>query len=145
MDILVEGVHRNSVLEWFGDPAHHALVLERAFGSLTTVGDRRWSFTLASRPRPREVEWHFVEVDERHGGRRIQVELSGRRTNGFLRFSLRTMKPSSNTLVTLHAEYESGKFFGEMMNRMTIQKAFEKGFRDVLSAVKTEIESSERS
>jgi hypothetical protein len=82
------------------------------------------------------MTYRFERVDEEHGGRRVHVALGGRRTTGTLHYSLRTMKPSTNTLVTLHVDLQSGGFLGQLAEMAGLRERLEKGFRVILENVK---------
>jgi hypothetical protein len=47
-------------------------------------------------------------------------------------YSLRTMKPSTNTLVTLHLDYDAGGLLGELVNRAGLMAGIEAGMKKVL-------------
>ena len=118
VDTLLEGHSRDDVLEWLGDPAKHQALLEAGFDEVTAQGTGRYVAKLGLMGRTVEVEYTFLEKDESHGGRRVNIELGGRRTKGELHYSLRTMKPKSNTLVTLHADYTAGRLLGPLLDQL---------------------------
>lgn len=138
-DILVEGVRRDDVLTVLSDPARHARFLDGAFDGLTAEGPGRYTLTVKTPGRSREMSYRFERVDEEHGGRRVHVSLDGRRTKGVLHYSLRTQKPSTNTLVTLHADIDSGGFLGQLAEMAGLRERLDKGFRVILENIKREV------
>jgi len=131
-DLLIEGVRRDDVLAWLSEPAHHARILEGAWDGCVQTGPGAFTLTLKTGPRSREMTYRFERVDEEHGGRRVHVTLGGRRTNGKLHFSLRTMKPAANTLVTLHADLDNGGLLGMVAEWAGLRVRLDQGFRAML-------------
>ena len=76
--------------------------------------------------------YRFVSADESHGGRRIIIETTGKRVAGKMHFSLRTMKPSTNTLVTLHLDYNPGGPLGSVINAAGLRTALNDGLIKML-------------
>jgi carbon monoxide dehydrogenase subunit G len=138
-DILLEGMRRDDVLAWLSEPARHGRLLEGAFDGVTTTAPGRYVVTVSTPPRKREMTYTFEHVDEEHGGRRVHVTLGGRRTTGKLHYSLRTMKPAGNTLVTLHADIESGGVLGMLAEWTGLRDRLDKGFRAMLENLKREV------
>ena len=62
-----------------------------------------------------------------------------KRTQGTLSYSLRTMKPSTNTLVTLHMDYEPGPMLGALLDQNGIRRALENAYRTALSNILSHI------
>jgi hypothetical protein len=114
-DLLLEGVRRDVVFEWLCDPAHHRAVVEGAFDGFVDEGPGRFRLAVRTPPRTRELVYRFDRADDSHGGRRVYVNTEGKRFRGQLSYSLRTMKPSSNTLVTLHMDYDPGAVVGALL------------------------------
>lgn len=141
VDRLVEGVGRQDVLDWLAAPGHHDPLLRAAFSDVRPLGDGGFVARL-DLPTPVSIEYRFREVDERHGGRRVLVSLGGKRTRGELHYSLRTMKPSTNTLVTLHADYTSGRVLGPLLDAAFVRKALEAGMKKMLDALDAQLPRS---
>ena len=141
-DVLIEGVRRDDVLTWLADPAHHEKILDGAWGSLKSLGGGKWEVMVPTALRTRPMTYAFDHVDEDHGGRRVHVTLSGKRTNGKLHWSLRTQKPSTNTLVTLHADIDSGGALGALAAQLGMRERLEQGFRTMTENVKKGVAAS---
>lgn len=135
-DILIEGIKRDDVLTWLATPANHARLVEGAFDTVKVEGEGRFTLTLKTGPRTRELTWKFEQVDEEHGGRRVHVALGGKRTTGKLHFSLRTMKPAGHTLVTLHADIDTGGVLGLLAEQLGLRDRLGRAFAAVLENLK---------
>lgn len=144
-DLLIEGVRRDDVLAWLGRPENHARFLEGAFDGLAADGPHTWKITLKVPPIPREMTYTFERVDEEHGGRRVHVNLGGRRTTGTLHYSLRTMKPAANTLITAHVDLRGGGLLNQVVEMAGLRKRLEQGFEKALANVKRLVEAEARS
>jgi len=131
-DILITGIRRDDVFAWLSDPDHHVPLLEGAFGGCRRNSEKDWELDIAVPGRPRVMGYRFISADESHGGRRIIVETSGKRLAGKLHYSLRTMKPSTNTLVTLHMDYSPGGALGSVINAAGLRSALENGMTSML-------------
>ena len=138
-DTLVEGMRRDDVLAWLAEPANHGRILEGAFDGMTSAGPGRYTITIKSPPKNREMSYTFERVDEEHGGRRVHVALGGRRTTGKLHYSLRTQKPSTNTLVTLHVDLEGHGVLDRLVEAAGLRKKLEDGFKVVLDNLQREL------
>ncbi len=108
-DILIESQSRDEVLAWLGRPENHRILLEGAFEDVKELAPGDYTAVVRAPIRPKELTYTFDRVDEEHGGRRVHVKLGGRRTRGVLHYSLRTTKPSTDTLVTLHMDFKPGE------------------------------------
>jgi len=142
-DALIEGIRREAVFEWLSDPEHHNRFLQGAFDATDRVGDRRWDLTMKITPKTRVVGYEFLEADGSHGGRRVLCQTTGKRTAGKLHYSLRTVKPSSNTMVTLHADYEPGGLLGRALDMAGLREALESRYQKVLDNLVREILSDQ--
>ena len=130
-DILLTGVRRDDAFDWLGNPANHDAVLDGAFDSVAgSNGD--YQLGISTPGRKRKMGYRFTAKDDDHGGRRILVETSGKRTRGKLNYSLRTMKPSRNTLVTIRMDYEPGGTLGGLINSTGLAEALETGLGKML-------------
>lgn len=135
-DVLLEGVRRDDVLAWLADPAHHHAILQGAWGSVKPTADGAWDVTVPTALRTRTMSYAFDRVDDDHGGRRVHVKLGGKHTSGKLHWSLRTVKPSTNTLVTLHADIDPGGILGALAEQTGMRERLEQGFRAMVENVK---------
>lgn len=138
-DILIEGIRRDDVLAWLSDPKNHDTLVEGAFDGTAKKGTGEYDLTLKVSPKARVMGYRFDHVDEEHGGRRVHVVTTGKRTNGRIHYSLRTMKPSTNTLVTLHYDFDSGGPIGQIMEALGLRKRLEDGFRQILDNLKAAV------
>jgi carbon monoxide dehydrogenase subunit G len=138
-DILIEGIRRDDVLDWLAKPDNHRRILDGAFGPITEKGAGSYEVPLQTPPRNRTLSYSFDHLDNEHGGRRVHVRTAGRRLNGSLHYSLRTMKPALNTLVTLHLDYDTGGALGGLMDAMLIRKPLEAGLKKMLENLQREI------
>ena len=138
-DVLIQGIKRDDVLAWLSVPGHHARVLEGAWGGMSAKGDGEYDLQLTGAPRPRSMHYRFDRLDDDHGGRRVHVETKGRRVNGHLHYSLRTMKPSMNTLVTLHADFGEMGVLGQLSEQLGLRATLDAGFKKMLENLEREI------
>lgn len=141
-DVLVEGQRRDDVLAWLSEPANHANLLRGAFDGLEEHGPGDYTVILKLAPLPRRMTYRFDHVDADHGGRRIHVVTGGKRTGGKIHFSLRTEKPSTNTRVTLHADFDTGGPLGMLVAQIGLQKKLEDGYRKVLENLRDSLARS---
>ena len=132
-DILLEGVRRDTVFAWLSDRANHGQILEGAFEGVRSVGPGDFDLTVTLLGRSRTLEYRFDRPDDSHGGRRVLVETGGKRLRGKLNYSLRTMKPSTNTMVTVTMDYEPGRVLGALLNTAGLNEALEKNLAAVLA------------
>ncbi|MFZ5481096.1 MAG: SRPBCC family protein [Myxococcota bacterium] len=139
-DILIEGIRRDDVLDWLGDRANHARLLQGAFDGVKEIGPGDFELTVKAPPHTRTLRYTFDHVDTEHAGRRVHVKTAGRRLDGKLHYSLRTTKPSTNTMVTLHADFDSG-VFGALVEQMGLRKRLEEGYRKVLENLQRELDA----
>jgi hypothetical protein len=142
VDTLVEGVRRDDVFTWLSEPSRHEALLKAGFLEVRAVGPNAWSMTIPVPARPVEVIYRFRAPDDEHGGRRVLVDLDGPRTKGELHFSLRTMKPSTNTMVTVHADYKSGRLLGPLLDRFFLEKAMREGMTGMLAELQRTVSGS---
>lgn len=139
-DILIEGIRRDDVLEWLAKKENHTRMLDGAFDGMTEKGPGQYELTLKTGPLPRTLAYTFDHVDNEHGGRRVHVKTAGRRLEGKIHYSLRTMKPALNTLVTLHADYDTGGPLGGIIDSTLLRKRLEEGYKKVLENLQREIQ-----
>lgn len=131
-DILLEGIKRDVAFAWLSDPAHHGLFLQGAFDGFSENGPGDYTLTVKGAGKTRELGYRFDRPDDSHGGRRVLVQTSGKRFRGKLSYSLRTMKPSRNTLVTLHIDYDPGSALGALLDRAGLNDRLEQSCRALL-------------
>lgn len=126
-DILLEGVRRDEAFEWLREPANHRALVEGAFDGFVENGVGDYTLTVKSPGRSRALGYRVEGSDDQHGGRRVYVQTTGRRFAGRLSYSLRTMKPSTNTLVTLHLDFEPGAALGPLALALGLEDRLRRG------------------
>ena len=136
-DILITGVRRNDVFEWLSESEKHLHFLQAGFPEARSDGSMLW-LPFSGGFKTRELGYQFLRPDDSHGGRRVLVQTYGKRTSGTLNFSLRTMKPSSNTLVTLHMDYRTGTVLAPVLSA-SIEEELLRCFNLVLEAIQQQI------
>ena len=138
-DTLIEGIRRDDVLGWLGNAENHERFLSAAFDRVEAQGSGKYLLTLKAVPRPIQMVYQVVRVDDAHGGRRVLCTTSGKRAEGKLHYSLRTMKPAKNTMVTLHQDYKAGRLLGPLLDAAGTGKALEAAWVQALAALREEI------
>jgi hypothetical protein len=116
-DVLVEGLRRDVVFEWLSSFSVHADFLRAGFPDLEVLNENTLSLPFSGGWKSRVLTYRFLEADDKFAGRRIQIATDGKRLKGHLHFSLRTMKPSTDTLVTLHMDYDPGSMLGKVLEQ----------------------------
>ena len=134
-DILITGVRRDDAFQWLSDPANHPGILNGAFEQVNSTDAEYLELTLNTPGRKRVMGYRFIGPDDSHGGRRVRVETSGKRTRGKLNYSLRTMQPSTNTLVTLHLDSDPGGPLGGLVTAVALRTALEAAMKIILENV----------
>lgn len=130
-DTLLTGIRRDDVFEWLGNPENHDKIVAGAFDSVS--GSRgQYELSLTTPGRKRTMSYRFKAKDDGHGGRRVIVDTAGKRTQGQINFSLRTMKPSTNTMVTVRMDYNPGGALGGLVNSSGLAQALESGLARML-------------
>ena len=142
-DVLVEGLRRDVVFEWLSNFSVHAEFLKAGFPNLEVLEQDALSLPFSGGWKSRILTYRFLEADDNFAGRRIQIETDGKRLKGHLHFSLRTMKPSTDTLVTLHMDYDPGSILGKVLEQ-DINNSLAEAFVQSLSALKTNCERDMR-
>ncbi len=140
-DVIVDDRSREQVLEWLATPENHAVLLNGAFENVQTKGRGDFEAVLPTPIKRRALGYRFLRSDEEHGGRRVHVELTGPRIGGTLHYSLRTMKPTTNTLVTLHVDYDTGGLLGTLIDHGGLRRPYEEAWKKVLANLKQAVES----
>ena len=133
-DVLLKGHRREPVFEWLGELNNHVSFLKNAFDEVKET-DEGLELVYGPSFRKRSIPYTSLRKDGEHGGRRIRIQTGGKRTTGNISYSLRTMKPSSNTLVTLHFDYEPGGVLGELLNNFLIREELVKRFTEALEQI----------
>jgi len=139
-DALIEGIRRDDVLQWLGKPEVHGRFLTGGFDSVKAKGANEYVLTLRIGPRSIQMGYQVGRIDDAHGGRRVLCTTTGKRTAGKLHFSLRTMKPAKNTMVTLHQDYKAGRLLGPLLDAAGTRKALEDAWRGALEGLVAEIQ-----
>ncbi len=116
-DILVQGLRRDDVFNWLANFGVHKDFLQAGFPKLEQVDDSTLSLPFTGGWKERTLIYRFIEADDNFAGRRIQIATDGKRLKGHLHFSLRTMKPSTDTMVTLHMDYDPGSVLGKVLEQ----------------------------
>ncbi len=130
-DLLLTGIRRDAAFAWLSKPDNHTGILSGAFADVSGSAGQ-YDITVHTSLRSRKMTYRFDRADDSHGGRRVLVTISGKRTRGTLHYSLRTMKPSTNTLVTIHMDYDPGSLLGLVANSTGLREALETGWAAVL-------------
>ena len=141
-DTLLKGVRREEAFVWMSDFSNHINFLSRAFSVQPTSKPEMLNLELSTKLKKRTLGYELLARDNSHGGRRIKIKLSGKRTSGNLNYSLRTMKPSSNTLLTIHLDYSAGNALGVLIAELSLNHALEKSFKQVAEDISSQITNS---
>ena len=136
-DVLLEQVKRDDAYEWLCDFECHRQFLYATFSIVSDNEISKDKLTLSYDGgfKNRQMEYVLSERDENHGGRRIKIALSGKRTTGYVKYSLRTLKPSSNTMLTIHMDYQSTGVVGWLINKIALQQDLEEHWKRVGQAI----------
>ncbi|MEE2752331.1 MAG: hypothetical protein VX519_12935 [Myxococcota bacterium] len=139
-DILITGIRRDPIMHWLEKPENQSRILESAFDRVIPTNPGSWEVSFSAGPLSRSMGYEFLTVDDAHGGRRVRFKTTGRRTQGSLTFSLRTVKPPSNTMVTLHHDYTPGRVIGAVLDVALARTALEESWKRVLENLRREVE-----
>lgn len=107
-DIMLRGIKRDEVFDWLGEVANQKRILEGAFDGFVEKSPGHYELSLNTPVKKRTLTYKVAGNDDSHAGRRVLVDTSGKRFEGKLNYSLRTLKPSTNTLVTMHMDFDPG-------------------------------------
>lgn len=124
-DILLEDVRRDDLFEWLGNMENHISFLKSAAKEVQQKSPTELTLTIASKFKSRQVGYILKKKDDEHGGRRVRIETTGKRSSGLLSYSLRTMKPSRNTMLTITWDYKSGSLLGVALEQFSLQESYE--------------------
>ena len=138
-DVLVNGLRRDDVFQWMANFNVHPEFLRTGFPELKVIDDHTVALPFNGGWKRRELVYRFIEADDRHAGRRIQIATEGKRLEGHLHFSLRTMKPSTDTMITLHMDYDPGSILGKVLES-DINEELAKRFVQCLEQLKVNVE-----
>ena len=136
-DILLEDIQRDDIFEWLGNLDNHLLFLSPFVDNKQTHNDEL-SITLTTKFKKRIIGYHIHKKDDDHGGRRVKIITKGKRSTGVLSYSLRTMKPSRNTMLTITWDYEVGSALGIILNSISLSQSYQ----DFLDAITSNIEKN---
>ena len=135
-DILLEDVRRDDLFEWLGNMENHISFLKSATRGLEQQSPTELTLTISSKFKSRKVGYILKKKDDEHGGRRIRIETTGKRSSGLLSYSLRTMKPSRNTMLTITWDYKSGSLLGMALEQLSLQESYENFLMTILNNIK---------
>ena len=135
-DILLEDVRRDDLFEWLGNMENHLSFLKSATKDVQQQSSTNLTLTIASKFKSRQVGYILKKKDDEHGGRRIRIETTGKRSSGLLSYSLRTMKPSRNTMLTITWDYKSGSILGMVLEQLSLQESYEEFLNTILQHIK---------
>ncbi len=135
-DILLEDVRRDDLFEWLGNMENHLSFLQKATKSVQQKSPNELTLTITTKFKSRQIGYILKKKDDEHGGRRIRIETTGKRSSGLLSYSLRTMKPSRNTMLTITWDYKSGSLLGMALEQFSLQESYETFIRTILQNIK---------
>ena len=137
-DILLQQVKRDDAYEWLSDFHNHRQFLYTTFSIVSDSELSNETLQISFEgglKKNRPMSYSLIERDDNHGGRRIKVKVTGKRTTGIVKYSLRTMKPSSNTMLTIHMDYESNGLVDWLLNKIALQQDLEEHWKRVASEI----------
>lgn len=124
-DILLKDVRRDDLFEWLGNMENHISFLKSAAKEVHQKSPTELTLTIESKFKSRQVGYILKKKDDEHGGRRVRIETTGKRSSGLLSYSLRTMKPSRNTMLTITWDYKSGSLLGIALEQFSLQESYD--------------------
>ncbi len=130
-DVTICGLRRDAVFDWLSAPANHERLLRGAFARVQPRGGGAFEVEIGAPYAGGTLTYRVTGQDDSHGGRRVLVRLEGQRTTGALHWSLRTTPPSSDTLVTLHVDYEPGGTLWRVADSLYLRRRLESSWRRV--------------
>ena len=137
-DILLQKVKRDDAYEWLCDFKNHRQFLYTTFSIVSDNDISKEMLQISFEgglKKNRQMGYSLIERDDKHGGRRIKINVSGKRTSGIVKYSLRTMKPSSNTMLTIHMDYESKGVFDWLINTISLKQDLEEHWKRVAQEI----------
>ena len=123
-DILLTNARRDEVFDWLGELSNHPVFLKNVFSSVQEENETTLRVSLNAGFKNRSFSYIFEQKDDGHGGRRIRIKTDGKRSRGTISYSLRTMKPSRNTLLTITWDYSAGSQLGALLNAINIKETY---------------------
>ena len=135
-DVLLEDVRRDDLFEWLGNMDNHLSFLKSATKNVEQKSPTELTLSIATKFKTRQVGYLLKKKDDEHGGRRIRIETTGKRSTGLLSYSLRTMKPSRNTMLTITWDYKSGSILGMALEQISLQESYETFLHTILQNIK---------
>lgn len=140
-DITVRGFNRESVFEWLGKPSNHERILKGAFDEIRTLDKGIYELFVALPGYRSALGYELRGTEDDHGGRRVLVDITGRRMGGVLHYSMSTQKGTTNTVVTLHFDYSPDGLVGKLLDSTMLRPRLERSWTRVLENLRREIES----
>ena len=138
-DILLEGIQRDVLFERLCSMQTHSNILKGADAAPKEISTDHFDINISGRFKTRTMGYHIEKRDDEHGGRRVRIKTTGKRSSGLLSYSLRTMKPSRNTLVTLTWDYSPGDALGKILDAVSLQEAYRNFLKSLLSSLVQEV------
>ncbi|MEC7987343.1 MAG: SRPBCC family protein [Myxococcota bacterium] len=134
-DLLLTNARRDEVFAWLGDPTNHPSFLQNVFSQVEEESPDSFRISLKAGFKKRTFLYRFDQKDDSHGGRRIRIKTTGKRAEGTISYSLRTMKPSRNTLLTVTWDYSAGGQLGYLLNQLNIQQTYMEHIKKILGEI----------
>lgn len=134
-DILLENVRRDDLFEWLGNLENHISFLNHASKSVVQQSSTELTITIGSKFKSRQMGYILKKKDDEHGGRRVRIETTGKRSAGLLSYSLRTMKPSRNTMLTVTWDYQIGSLLGMLLDPLSLQESYDGFIQKILENI----------
>ena len=134
-DILLEDIQRDDIFEWLGNLDNHLLFLTPSVQKIEKISMNELSISLTTNIKNRSFLYTVHKKDDEHGGRRIKIITTGKRSTGILSYSLRTMKPSRNTMLTITWDYEVGSALGLLLNTVSLSKSYQRFLNDITAQI----------
>ncbi|MBN1337110.1 MAG: SRPBCC family protein [Deltaproteobacteria bacterium] len=128
-DVTIGGLRRDAVYAWLGEPGNHLHLLEGAFRHVQPRGVGVFEIEIGIPMAGGRLTYEIAGQDGSHGGRRVHVRLTGPRITGRLHWSLRTAKPSTDTLVTLHVDYEPTGSLWRVADALLMRRRLEEAWQ----------------
>jgi hypothetical protein len=134
-DLLLEDVRRDDLFDWLGNLDNHILFLQQSTKKVEKKEEHELEIQIQAKFKTRTMGYIFEKKDDEHGGRRIRIRTTGKRNKGLLSYSLRTMKPSRNTMLTITWDYQAGSGLGMILNHISLQETHLKFMRLILENI----------
>ena len=138
-DILLEGMQRDVLFERLCLVSTHISFFKKSKVFIKENATDHLELEMPCRFKRRRVGYVIDKRDDDHGGRRISIKTTGKRSAGLLSYSLRTMKPSRNTLITLTWDYNPGGVLGNLIDAASLRESYTLFLKDTLASLVREI------